>query len=480
MLTNPSQPVISALKKDVESEGTPKARPTVLGGGPREAARNLGLGVGVVLVALPLGALAFWLAPRESFSAVLTGVLLGLLVFLSIQFRLLLQRHGTFLLLGVGLLLTLAVPLCVSLGITGTEWVRELIEFRRGAGGDRSQQSGGTGARGPVSGAPAVPGAPGVSGAFVAGAAAAQMGGRPGGGGVGATPVQNPTQHPTQHPTAVTASVGTEAAQKAMAHPASSELLLNNASQISPLPPPAPAQPSQEPSLSPEAARKAEQALVEKLMAKLEAENPENATRFAQQEMVRRYPALEDPNSPESSAYRTAYNELARLRKFDFFKNPRWPLKIADEVAAREGWVRADLLPAPAGAGEAGSGPGDIPARNAAPGTVSAARSLLPGGEVALDRPDSPPPQNSEEEEEKRAMIEARRRYPAVGESGSAENRAYLEVYEELRRLRPNFFTSPDWPVRLVELVAKREGWTRTLASETPSGGKSTELPLPR
>jgi hypothetical protein len=77
-------------------------------------------------------------------------------------------------------------------------------------------------------------------------------------------------------------------------------------------------------------------------------------------------------------------------------------------------------------------------------------------------------------------MIEARKRYPAIGIEGSEQNRAYVEVYEELDKLRPDFFSKGDWPVRLAELVAKREGWARTVEPKSAAGTEGGELPLPR
>jgi hypothetical protein len=59
------------------------------------------------------------------------------------------------------------------------------------------------------------------------------------------------------------------------------------------------------------------------------------------------------------------------------------------------------------------------------------------------------------------AMIEVRRRYPAIGQNGTPENRAYVAAYRELERLRPDFFENPQWPVKLADLVAKSEGWKR-------------------
>jgi hypothetical protein len=77
-------------------------------------------------------------------------------------------------------------------------------------------------------------------------------------------------------------------------------------------------------------------------------------------------------------------------------------------------------------------------------------------------------------------MIEARKRYPAIGTEGSEENRAYVEVYEELDKLRPDFFSKGDWPIRLVELVAKREGWKRAAEPKSGGGTENRDLPLPK
>jgi hypothetical protein len=104
----------------------------------------------------------------------------------------------------------------------------------------------------------------------------------------------------------------------------------------------------------------------------------------------------------------------------------------------------------------------------------------LPGEELALDGPGAPPPADSHTQEVKRAMIEARKRYPAIGTEGTDENRAYLEVYEELDKLRPDFFSKGDWPVRLAELVAKREGWKRSVETKSGTATEGGELPLPK
>ena len=77
-------------------------------------------------------------------------------------------------------------------------------------------------------------------------------------------------------------------------------------------------------------------------------------------------------------------------------------------------------------------------------------------------------------------MIEARKRYPGIGLDGSAENRAYLEVYEELDKLRPDFFFQGRLADPACGTGAKREGWKRAAEPKAGAATEGTELPLPR
>ncbi|NBV87677.1 MAG: hypothetical protein EBS01_15720 [Verrucomicrobia bacterium] len=172
----------------------------------------------------------------------------------------------------------------------------------------------------------------------------------------------------------------------------------------------------------------------------------QRATRLAKEEAIRRFPALQSPGTPEHTKYIEAYNELARLRKFEFFNDPRWPLNLAETVAAREGWLRAP-----------GTGNSSAPE----PAAKGEKFALLPGSEIALDSPQSPVPEDTNTQAVNRAMIEARRRYPEIGIQGSPENQAYLDYYKDMERVRPEFFEKNDWPVRLADAVARREGWKR-------------------
>jgi hypothetical protein len=325
------------------------------------------------------------------------------------------------------LLLTLAVPVGVRLGSTGLDWMSDVSELRAARSGQPLES--------------------GPSPVFVQGSAKAS-------------------------PAAWAGTRQTPLASVAVPEP---PLQTDGTNQ----PGNAPAAPAQE-AFSPEVAKRAEQALLDQLLAKLSREDPQTATRMAQKEMQRRYPALEDSSSKEANLYREAYNELGRLRKFEFFKDPVWPLKIAEMLAAREGWKRADLA-GPAASTQGGGAPGEerLPGPSATTAGVTSAKAL-PGEELALDGPEAPPAEDTHTQEVKRAMIEARKRYPAIGIEGSDQNRAYVEVYAELDKLRPDFFSKGDWPIRLVELVAKREGWTRATEPKSSAGTEGGELPLPR
>jgi hypothetical protein len=398
-----------------------------LGKKPGGVGRNLAVGIGAVLLSTPLAGVAFTWAPKETFVAATTGLLLALLMFLALQLHLLLQRHGLFVLMSVGLLLTLSVPVAVRMGSTGLDWMSDVSELRAARSGQGAEN--------------------GSYPVFLQGNAKSSSF-LPGAGRQAAN------------------GAADAAAQAAQPQPPFAN-------------PPAPSSPPPQEAFSPEVAKKAEQAILDQLLAKLSREDPQIATRMAQKEMQRRYPALEDPSSKEANLYRDAYNELGRLRKFDFFKDPAWPLKIAEMLAAREGWKRADLAATnPAGAEPGAESASSAPVAQGAAGVSDS--KTLPGEEIALDGPGASPPEDSHSQEVKRAMIEARRRYPGIGAEGSDENRAYLEVYAELDKLRPDFFSKSDWPIRLVELVAKREGWRRAAEPKAGSGADTADLPLPR
>ncbi len=439
------QPVLAAVKEAAPQAPRVQLRqaaPVALGKASSGRGRNLAVGVGAVLLSTPLAGVAFTWAPRETFVAATTSLLVALLVFLALQLHVLIQKHGIFMLLSVGLLVTLIVPVGVRLGSVGVDWLTDLSELRAARSGQAAE---------PV-GSPAY---------------------APGGG---RSPQPQAGVNARQGLPATGAPFGT----MAQAAPVESGGPSSVAGPISSGGPGAKASalPPQE-VFSPESAKQAEQALLEQLFAKISKEDPQAATRMAQKEMQRRYPALEDPSSKEATLYREAYNELGRLRRFEFFKDPLWPLKIAEMLASREGWKRADLTTvSPVGvASTEGSSSNTQTASGPSLGPVA---KPLPGEELSLDGPEAPPSEDSHSQEVKRAMIEARKRYPAIGIEGSEENRAYVEVYAELDKLRPDFFSKADWPIRLVELVAKRENWQRAAEVRQAPDGESADLPLPK
>jgi len=61
-------------------------------------------------------------------------------------------------------------------------------------------------------------------------------------------------------------------------------------------------------------------------------------TRAAQQEAMRRYPALAIKDSLENEKFVSTYKQLRDAGSDDFFSNPEWPLELADLLAKREGW----------------------------------------------------------------------------------------------------------------------------------------------
>ncbi|MCE9610708.1 MAG: hypothetical protein K8R23_10990 [Chthoniobacter sp.] len=72
-------------------------------------------------------------------------------------------------------------------------------------------------------------------------------------------------------------------------------------------------------------------------------------TRGAQQEAIRRYPALAIKDSKENAAFLAAHREMKQSGNTEFFSNPEWPIELAEVLAVRNRWTRGDQ-PAPAGA----------------------------------------------------------------------------------------------------------------------------------
>ncbi|MEI6871089.1 MAG: hypothetical protein WCL08_02300 [Verrucomicrobiota bacterium] len=394
-------------QKETPPQGASQPRRVVLGGGAPEANRNLLIGVALVLLTVPLGGAAFCWAPRETFVAVTTAVLVGLLLFLAMQFRVLLQRNGTFLILALAFAMTLLVPLLARLAAAGSDWMQMLAEMPK----LRAQL--------------------------------ASMASLP--------PQTPPAPLAAEDKKAELPASGVAIASQSQATP---KALANTTSAVKMTEPESPKPAAPAPEAEPEPLRPGEDPV-------------QRTTRLSKEEAVRRFPALQTPGTQEHTKYIEAYNELARLRKFDFFTDPRWPLTLAETVAAREGWVRAS-----------GTGNSSAPV----PATKGEKLALLPGSEIALDSPQSPIPEDTNTQAINRAMIEARRRYPEIGIPGSPENQAYLDYYKDIERARPEFFEKTDWPIRLADAVARREGWKRAdgANSSTRNVADTQEPSLPR
>ncbi len=73
-------------------------------------------------------------------------------------------------------------------------------------------------------------------------------------------------------------------------------------------------------------------------------DTPKEIMQLAQTEAMRRYPALADKNSDENKLYIARAAEL-KDEMPDLMKDPHWPLIIAEQIAAQEGWKRADMPP---------------------------------------------------------------------------------------------------------------------------------------
>jgi hypothetical protein len=62
--------------------------------------------------------------------------------------------------------------------------------------------------------------------------------------------------------------------------------------------------------------------------------------------------------------------------------------------------------------------------------------------------------------EEQRRMLEEQSKreavalYPELGVEGTAVNREYVRRYKLYRSVNPGFFSEPDWPRRLADMLA--------------------------
>lgn len=391
------------------SQQTAAGNPFVLKGSSADAGRNLVLAVLAALALIPIGGIAFWWAPQESFVALATSLIVGLLMVLALQFRLLLQRNGLFLLISGGLSLTLLVPIGVRLVAAGSEWARTLSEFKRQQVFRNSPDSNGGGV---VVGEPKAGVSPAPAQVSQTAAAVAP---------VKAEAVSSPKP---------SAGATLEGATVAEIKESKESPLVKHASEVSVVKEPFPEDP-------------AARAL--------------RATQLAKDEAIRRYPELQIVGTRQHTAYLDAYNALVRSRKDEFFKDPQWPLKIAEILAVGEGWVRFEERPVSSkGTPKKATMPGaEIDLNAAAPQKKE--EKISEGAAAREVEPD----EDGFAQAVKAAQKEVVRRYPAVGVEGSSENEAYQACFADLNSRNTDFFEKADWPLRLAELVAKQEGWKR-------------------
>ena len=424
-----------ALKKQASPVGT--SGPVVLPAVPAESGRNLAIGVFLVLAALPVAGVACIWAPREAFVAISTAMLIALLVFLFFQLRLITQRNGTFALLAAGLLVTLTVPVLIKVGASTSELAEWFLSVRQPHPANEPR----------IAGLPeASPGVP--------------------------RPLPESSQRPQPPQTAPISPVSPVS-------PALTSVVLGLPDASS-----SPASTAQEPG----SARGAEGVSSrQKGGSETQATPPDSeetvvqrTTRMAKEEALKRYPNLGRVGSVEHSAYIQTFNEFERLHKHDFFADPKWPLNLAELLAKRYSWKKGNAedgrFSAAVPPQEDGVPRATVPV--IAPqtqGTVASAADASPspgpqteaGGEpefigklFGLDLPEADPA-NPNRTVVSEALAEVKKRYPTVAQAGSAENRLFVEAYREYDRLRPDFFQNPRWPLRLVDLVAKQEGWNR-------------------
>ncbi len=67
---------------------------------------------------------------------------------------------------------------------------------------------------------------------------------------------------------------------------------------------------------------------------------PGEETARAQEEAMRRYPAIGVKGSPENELFVQRFRELKADRP-EFFEEPNWPLYLADAIAKEQGWQRS-------------------------------------------------------------------------------------------------------------------------------------------
>ena len=124
-------------------------------------------------------------------------------------------------------------------------------------------------------------------------------------------------------------------------------------------------------------------------------EKPEDITKLAQQEVMRRYPKLKEPDSRENILFVTRVKELQLdpEMKLVFFEDPKWPLVLAEQLAQQENWSRGDLPPDEGAAAAPSTETTDAPPANIPANELPADKDLLlPGNLPPIPQQAEPPP----------------------------------------------------------------------------------------
>jgi hypothetical protein len=120
-------------------------------------------------------------------------------------------------------------------------------------------------------------------------------------------------------------------------------------------------------------------------------ERPEDITRLAFSEVIRRYPKLGEADSAEKLLFMVREKEfrLDPAMKDVFFADPKWPLILGEQLAEQEKWIRVDrqLPEDPVEGAET-----DKPAVPANELPAEAPNSLLPPNTPPIPQQSEPPP----------------------------------------------------------------------------------------
>jgi hypothetical protein len=115
---------------------------------------------------------------------------------------------------------------------------------------------------------------------------------------------------------------------------------------------------------------------------------------------------------------------------------------------------------------------------------IFGAQRVLQGGSAARSKRTvvEPPPVAADPattEITHRAQAEAVRRFPPLADKASAENKQYVQTYNELKERHSELLEDPEWPIRLAEVLAQRLGWPDAEATDSADAAQPPASPMP-